>query len=173
MGTVATGSKQVVGALGGAVGGRVPRRHLPGARYLPAPLRHSGEARPASAPGQRSAQRALRRPQRRPAGIRDRLSRVLLRANFRSETSARDGRLQPGTGAAIAAGDDRRDGTQRVQKSHHRERSRRQQQPAPLLRAVAARDVARSEEHTSELQSLTNLVCRLLLEKKKNKKKKT
>src|SRR5258706_1167844 len=32
---------------------------------------------------------------------------------------------------------------------------------------VAALD--RSEEHTSELQSLTNLVCRLLLEKKKNK----
>src|SRR5438046_7555006 len=29
---------------------------------------------------------------------------------------------------------------------------------------------SRSEEHTSELQSLTNLVCRLLLEKKKNKK---
>src|SRR5437016_9279002 len=30
----------------------------------------------------------------------------------------------------------------------------------------------RSEEHTSELQSLTNLVCRLLLEKKKKKKTK-
>src|SRR5438093_1632828 len=29
--------------------------------------------------------------------------------------------------------------------------------------------VSRSEEHTSELQSLTNLVCRLLLEKKKNR----
>src|SRR5258706_12028545 len=28
-------------------------------------------------------------------------------------------------------------------------------------------DCRRSEEHTSELQSLTNLVCRLLLEKKK------
>src|SRR5438093_9171577 len=27
---------------------------------------------------------------------------------------------------------------------------------------------SRSEEHTSELQSLTNLVCRLLLEKKKH-----
>src|SRR5438093_8577359 len=27
--------------------------------------------------------------------------------------------------------------------------------------------IERSEEHTSELQSLTNLVCRLLLEKKK------
>src|SRR5437870_11932516 len=30
--------------------------------------------------------------------------------------------------------------------------------------------VARSEEHTSELQSRGHLVCRLLLEKKKNKK---
>src|SRR5215213_11377244 len=30
---------------------------------------------------------------------------------------------------------------------------------------------SRSEEHTSELQSLTNLVCRLLLEKKKKNKK--
>src|SRR5438093_9767626 len=29
--------------------------------------------------------------------------------------------------------------------------------------------VDRSEEHTSELQSLTNLVCRLLLEKKKQR----
>src|SRR5256885_8175688 len=29
----------------------------------------------------------------------------------------------------------------------------------------------RSEEHTSELQSPCNLVCRLLLEKKKNKKR--
>src|SRR5438093_6545589 len=36
-------------------------------------------------------------------------------------------------------------------------------QPARALAAL------RSEEHTSELQSLTNLVCRLLLEKKKNK----
>src|SRR5688572_32704225 len=30
--------------------------------------------------------------------------------------------------------------------------------------------VARSEEHTSELQSQSNLVCRLLLEKKKTRK---
>src|SRR5437016_9606119 len=36
---------------------------------------------------------------------------------------------------------------------------------------IAARPeiLVRSEEHTSELQSLTNLVCRLLLEKKKKK----
>src|SRR5437016_184228 len=38
--------------------------------------------------------------------------------------------------------------------------------PAAELDKVVG-DVARSEEHTSELQSLTNLVCRLLLEKKK------
>src|SRR5688572_31419372 len=34
------------------------------------------------------------------------------------------------------------------------------------------RRLVRSEEHTSELQSQSNLVCRLLLEKKKKKKKK-
>src|SRR5688572_32286720 len=32
---------------------------------------------------------------------------------------------------------------------------------------------SRSEEHTSELQSQSNLVCRLLLEKKKKKKQET
>src|SRR5258706_11437578 len=35
------------------------------------------------------------------------------------------------------------------------------------LRPSARPARTRSEEHTSELQSLTNLVCRLLLEKKK------
>src|SRR5688572_31437747 len=37
---------------------------------------------------------------------------------------------------------------------------------------VRLADLQRSEEHTSELQSQSNLVCRLLLEKKKKKKKK-
>src|SRR5258706_5055352 len=36
-------------------------------------------------------------------------------------------------------------------------------------RSNAAVDAARSEEHTAELQSLTNIVCRLLLEKKKKR----
>src|SRR2546425_5215321 len=36
--------------------------------------------------------------------------------------------------------------------------------------AVAPKCVTRSEEHTSELQSLAYLVCRLLLEKKKKHK---
>src|SRR2546427_7661928 len=43
-------------------------------------------------------------------------------------------------------------------------------QPGTLIGRVSM-DM-RSEEHTSELQSQSNLVCRLLLEKKKKKKKK-
>src|SRR5205814_8633996 len=38
----------------------------------------------------------------------------------------------------------------------------------PPLREATARIPSRSEEHTSELQSLRHLVCRLLLEKKKH-----
>src|SRR2546427_3910701 len=41
-----------------------------------------------------------------------------------------------------------------------------------FMRDVKSRNYFRSEEHTSELQSQSNLVCRLLLEKKKKKKKK-
>src|SRR5258706_12644018 len=56
--------------------------------------------------------------------------------------------------------------------------------PSPLLRGEGGGEggsrgcclkrqrCLRSEEHTSELQSLTNLVCRLLLEKKKKEKEK-
>src|SRR5690606_41052345 len=57
-------------------------------------------------------------------------------------------RLEPGP---AARGTDRRHG-----------RRRRIDHGLPL-------GTARSEEHTSELQSRENLVCRLLLEKKKNK----
>src|SRR2546427_6484887 len=45
-----------------------------------------------------------------------------------------------------------------VARGHDRFRRRRMVATAPT----------RSEEHTSELQSQSNLVCRLLLEKKKN-----
>src|SRR2546427_4441400 len=37
------------------------------------------------------------------------------------------------------------------------------------VQSAKAKRVFRSEEHTSELQSQSNLVCRLLLEKKKKK----
>src|SRR5690606_42010517 len=40
----------------------------------------------------------------------------------------------------------------------------------PRSRPLAIRRSTRSEEHTSELQSRENLVCRLLLEKKKKKR---
>src|SRR5438093_9829752 len=40
-----------------------------------------------------------------------------------------------------------------------------------LLVVAVHQTQPRSEEHTSELQSLTNLVCRLLLEKKKKHNK--
>src|SRR3989475_8094421 len=63
---------------------------------------------------------------------------------------------------------ERRDG-------HRRERP--EARPGPDERQGACRHPngeheIRSEEHTSELQSQSNLVCRLLLEKKKKKKKK-
>src|SRR3712207_7917466 len=38
----------------------------------------------------------------------------------------------------------------------------------PSVTSTASRSASRSEEHTSELQSRQYLVCRLLLEKKKN-----
>src|SRR5262249_60624761 len=42
-------------------------------------------------------------------------------------------------------------------------------QAESFMRQIANEYEDRSEEHTSELQSLTNLVCRLLLEKKKKR----
>src|SRR5438034_5091273 len=49
--------------------------------------------------------------------------------------------------------------------------------PGPAFRGsrglCTGQPVPRSEEHTSELQSHSDLVCRLLLEKKKKKKQKT
>src|SRR2546425_4728584 len=61
-----------------------------------------------------------------------------------------------------------------------RARRRRIRRARPERRACSGRDAKgasvpsksrnRSEEHTSELQSLAYLVCRLLLEKKKKKK---
>src|SRR5690242_21310269 len=55
--------------------------------------------------------------------------------------------------------------------SPRRPRRRRGCQQRSTATPAAARSVARSEEHTSELQSHVNLVCRLLLEKKKKKTK--
>src|SRR2546426_1846326 len=51
-------------------------------------------------------------------------------------------------------------------------RPRAHQRRGPLcVRPTSRSSTARSEEHTSELQSPCNLVCRLLLEKKKKKQR--
>src|SRR2546430_5529796 len=55
----------------------------------------------------------------------------------------------------------RRPGHQDLHRQEHR-------QPAADLVRPDQRAGRRSEEHTSELQSQSNLVCRLLLEKKKS-----
>src|SRR5688572_31061769 len=47
-------------------------------------------------------------------------------------------------------------------------RSSRLRRLRPCQRRRSTGSAFRSEEHTSELQSQSNLVCRLLLEKKKN-----
>src|SRR4051812_49900519 len=49
----------------------------------------------------------------------------------------------------------------------HAGRTRHHLASRPSVRGHARLHTARSEEHTSELQSHVNLVCRLLLEKKK------
>src|SRR2546430_9161801 len=50
---------------------------------------------------------------------------------------------------------------------HRRHRSVRRPPREPCSATQTAWTCTRSEEHTSELQSQSNLVCRLLLEKKK------
>src|SRR5258706_11593973 len=72
--------------------------------------------------------------------------------------------------ASELEGDDRRDGDAGARERGQR-RLRvfgRNEEPDQRRRRWPR---SRSEEHTSELQSLTNLVCRLLLEKKKKRQK--
>src|SRR3712207_7093598 len=86
---------------------------------------------------------------------------------FRSETGRKNMRKSLAVIAAAAAS------IALVAPAEAQDRNRRQVgpgQPSPLAQqALAGGDQPdRSEEHTSELQSRQYLVCRLLLEKKKN-----
>src|SRR2546427_4341458 len=56
-----------------------------------------------------------------------------------------------------------------LQQALHRAGGRHDADAARAPGGVRAASASRSEEHTSELQSQSNLVCRLLLEKKKKK----
>src|SRR2546430_7614904 len=69
--------------------------------------------------------------------------------------------LFPYTTLFRSRGQSERRGNSRASRNPHRGRPRKSL-PASM------RVPRRSEEHTSELQSQSNLVCRLLLEKKKN-----
>src|SRR2546427_6549744 len=60
-----------------------------------------------------------------------------------------------------------RDGTPPVPTVSRYPRAAFERDVARILEYIKAGDTFRSEEHTSELQSQSNLVCRLLLEKKK------
>src|SRR5690348_18079853 len=73
---------------------------------------------------------------------------------FRSETKGET--VHPGAGIAVGR-----------RASPSRARYQRRPTPASARTQASARPRARSEEHTSELQSPVHLVCRLLLEKKK------
>src|SRR5438046_4070485 len=72
---------------------------------------------------------------------------------------------QIGSGRRIGGCESRRDRCRRPRRCIRR----RALPPLPLQCSKMRK---RSEEHTSEFQSLTNLVCRLLLEKKKKIRKK-
>src|SRR2546429_4884745 len=76
----------------------------------------------------------------------------------RSGLPGRDGAQRPAA---------RRDGEQEVEHRPALADLRRSDEQGGALREDAGYGVARSEEHTSELQSRLHLVCRLLLEKKK------
>src|SRR5205823_15006296 len=82
---------------------------------------------------------------------------------------------QPGLAHALLAGTP----ALKLERSRWQNRSRTRTWPLQLVPASLAfvasqvggsllENALRSEEHTSELQSLSYLVCRLLLEKKKN-----
>src|SRR5687767_15734976 len=74
-------------------------------------------------------------------------------------------------GSSCGAGRRRRRGRAGHEQPEERPRPYASEEDHVQLEQPRQRPGHRSEEHTSELQSLAYLVCRLLLEKKKKKKK--
>src|SRR2546430_10675641 len=73
-----------------------------------------------------------------------------------------------GSGARASRGDARPSGYAPAWADHRSLCPPAERRPTPTgHHRPGARSPSRSEEHTSELQSQSNLVCRLLLEKKK------
>src|SRR2546430_11796154 len=81
---------------------------------------------------------------------------------FRSSPSPPSGEQSEGAGSASMTGSARRVGVRGANEV------RAGTAVVLVLAAVLFAVLPRSEEHTSELQSQSNIVCRLLLEKKNN-----
>src|SRR5262245_64335484 len=77
------------------------------------------------------------------------------------------GQQADGRGGDAWCGAETRDAEGTLCAERHRGEPKRQLRGDERRAVVFACDERRSEEHTSELQSLRHLVCRLLLEKKK------
>src|SRR6266496_5231496 len=123
------------------------------AARLCACLRNTASKVPTKCSSPRSATRSCSRPSRRPGTTSSTRSP---RARKASSASVRTGCRRSGgcSGEALYA----RHG--HIELRHSR---------ASGVGAIAVPRAGRSEEHTSELQSRRDLVCRLLLEKKKKK----
>src|SRR5260221_4035096 len=70
---------------------------------------------------------------------------------------------------SVTGADDACSGCRELFRANHQEKQSGNAKDRPWT-APRATALLRSEEHTSELQSHSDLVCRLLLEKKKTKK---
>src|SRR3989454_10035284 len=140
-----------------------PARQTDGAHARGRAPAGGGAARVASALGRR---RRAAAPGRRPGGDPAREHRMLHVLSLAAGGAAAVyAPLSPG-GRTDRGGGDPPPRAGAVRRPHRpRDRVERRSRRPALLRPA----VHRSEEHTSELQSPCNLVCRLLLEKKKKK----
>src|SRR6266404_6300704 len=138
-----------------------------------------------SGPGNAAASRRPPRQARHVARARNRIHRPASGcvrraplAHRRQRYTGRDERVDRSISAVVWAADLRRSLDRRIRDQHlqtvavtctcgRRPVVTRSRTPAPV-RAARGASPRRSEEHTSELQPLAYLLCRLLLEKKKN-----
>src|SRR5437016_10114579 len=96
------------------------------------------------------------------------MATVFVRSRTASNTLVTSGGNTSWSGRYRGSSTTRRRNTATAESRRPRNSSAAPRYTSPLARRATG---ARSEEHTSELQSLTNLVCRLLLEKKKTQQR--
>src|SRR5262249_18518914 len=104
---------------------------------MPASVWNPGKTWAAFAAGDGSSERALRRSARGRAGICRGFPGILFRPDFRSQARAWNSGLQHGIAVEALAGNDGRNGAQRLQESGYRERPWRERALASVFRASA------------------------------------